>query len=543
LFMEPAGVPIVAVIPLVELLIPPAWVHERVLELIIGVVAEVTPLTDVVKRFPAEVTPFELMIGCVPVDTPFTSDSKVFPEEISELELIKDTVPRETPFTFPVRLLTEELNEPEFTIFTEFPTPLVVLVRVLPVEVVTFVLIIGTVEPVTPFTVVERVLPREVFDTVVPALKAPSRSCVLATPFTVEVRLVPESESTLLFTIGADVVVTPFTVLVRLLPVEERELELIMLAFWLIPFTVELRLLPVEVSTLVEPARIAGVRSRGVLLTPFTVLVRFVPEILEVLVLIIFTGVVATPFTVVTRLLPVEVLVAELIIGVVPRETPFTSPVRVFTDDEILPEFTIGELFETTPFTVVVSVLPLVAVALVFTVLAVLVIPFTDVVIRLPVVDTVFPLTALEVATIPFTVEVRVLPERERVLVVAPVRRGVRSRGDPVTPFTVVVRLDPVRAFDTVVDPPSTPAIDWYTGFPVESYPRMLFMEPAGVPIVAVIPLVELLIPPAWVHERVLELIIGWLPELTPLTVEVNPFAPSFTKIFVVPPARAEASV
>jgi hypothetical protein len=51
--------------------------------------------------------------------------------------------------------------------------------------------------------------------------------------------------------------------------------------------TVELRTLPEEVKTLVDPAKIAGVRSSGVVAIPLIVFTRLVPDKAEVLELII----------------------------------------------------------------------------------------------------------------------------------------------------------------------------------------------------------------------------------------------------------------
>jgi hypothetical protein len=71
--------------------------------------------------------------------------------------------------------------------------------------------------------------------------------------------------------------------------------------------------------------------------------------------------------------------------------------------------------------------------------------PFTVVVRFVPVKELETPLTALLVATTPFTVDVRVFVARLRVLVVAPVSRGSKFSDVLGTPFTVLVKLVPVR--------------------------------------------------------------------------------------------------
>ena len=61
----------------------------------------------------------------------------------------------------------------------------------------------------------------------------------------------------------------------------------------------------------------------------------------------------------------------------------------------------------------------------------------------LPVEVRVLEPTALDIATTPLTVDVKVLPDRPKVLVVAPVKSAVRSKGADTIPLTLEVKLEP----------------------------------------------------------------------------------------------------
>jgi hypothetical protein len=174
--------------------------------------------------------------------TPFTVVTKFDPDKDVELVLIIGLVLETTPLTVVVRL---------------FPVVVVVLV-VKPVKSGNK----SKADPVTPLTVVVRLEPVRVLDTVVPAFIADCKSWVDTTPFTVEVRLVPDN--------------------VRALVVD-----------------------PVN----------NGKRFKGAEATPFTVVTRFDPDKDVELVFIKLTVPSDTPLTLPDKVLPVEVKAPELIIG------------------------------------------------------------------------------------------------------------------------------------------------------------------------------------------------------------------------------------
>jgi predicted lipid carrier protein YhbT len=245
-------------------------------------------------------------------------------------------------------------------------TPFIVAVKALPDVPKTLVLIIGAPILVTPFTVTVEVLAVEAFETsltasdvedmpftfevkvlpnklkllVVPAASAGVRSnAVLATPFTVVVKLVPVSEVSLVLTIGAPVLVTPFTVTVEVLTEEAFETSLTASDVEDIPFTFEVKVLPNKLKLLVVPAASAGVRSKAVLATPFTVVVKLVPVSEVSLVLIIGTAVPGTPFTVVLKLFPVDVfdtVVAAVIPDGVNKAPPSVPIARILSASTLL---------------------------------------------------------------------------------------------------------------------------------------------------------------------------------------------------------------
>ena len=96
--------------------------------------------------------------------------------------------------------------------------PFTVEVRELTSEVRTFE-VTDEVVAATPLTVVVMTLPVVVAEFVVDEATIPERSVVVAIPFTIEVRMVPEAESAFEFT-AVVVDVTPFTSEVMTFPAE-----------------------------------------------------------------------------------------------------------------------------------------------------------------------------------------------------------------------------------------------------------------------------------------------------------------------------------
>jgi len=170
--------------------------------------------------------------------------------------------------------------------------PFTVLVKLLPDNVNTLLLIMGTVVPDTPFTVVDKVFPEEVLLTVFTAV------VLEATPFTVEV-----------------MVLLPVPPLTKVLVVADA-IRGVRFAVEATPFTVLVKLLPDKVNTLVVAAAMAGARFKELLITPFTVLLRLLPDN-ESPLLLTAGAEELTPFTVEVTVLPVElntlVVIPELL--------------------------------------------------------------------------------------------------------------------------------------------------------------------------------------------------------------------------------------
>ena len=99
----------------------------------------------------------------------------------------------------------------------------------------------------------------------------------------------------------------------------------------------------------------AGVKSKAVDATPFTVVVKLVPLNEVALVLIMFAPDDATPFTVDVKVLADDDKALVLIILTPVPATPFTVVVKVLVEEEFETLFTAGALAET-PFTVDVMV-------------------------------------------------------------------------------------------------------------------------------------------------------------------------------------------
>ena len=168
---------------------------------------------------------------------------------------------------------------------------------------------------------------------VVPAEIAGAKSkAVLVTPFTVVVKLVPVKDVSLLLIIGAPELVIPFTVTVDVFTFDAFETPLTASEVEEIPFTFEVKVLPNKLKVLVVPAEIAGAKSKGVLATPFTVVIKVVPANDVSLLFIILTPVPVFPFTVVLKLFPADVfetVVAAVIVVGVNKVPPSVPTVKI----------------------------------------------------------------------------------------------------------------------------------------------------------------------------------------------------------------------
>ena len=176
-----------------------------------------TPLTVVVKLFPAKLLEMEFTIGTdVPV-TPFTVVVRLLADDVLEIEFIMGTVVALTPFTVVVKLLTDE-------VLTTALTALLVAA--------------------TPFTVLVSVLPDKAKVLVVAGKRLVRFKGALVIPFTVVVKLPPDILLDIVLMIGTDAPVMPFTVVVKTLFDDTLETELTMgTAVPVIPLTVVVKLL------------------------------------------------------------------------------------------------------------------------------------------------------------------------------------------------------------------------------------------------------------------------------------------------------------
>ena len=137
-------------------------------------------------------------------------------------------------------------------------------------EVITLV-----VEVATPFTAVESVLPETT------AEFAPTTCAVEATPLTVVVKVLPVSVVAMELTRLANDELMPFTMTLKRLADEEATLVLITVVDAVTPLIVLVSTFEEEMSTLVVLDATMFARE-VVATTPFTVLVRVVPEVLIV---------------------------------------------------------------------------------------------------------------------------------------------------------------------------------------------------------------------------------------------------------------------
>jgi hypothetical protein len=420
---------------------------------------------------PVLVIPFTVIVDVLAVDaletpltaseveeTPFTFEVRVLPERLKSLVVPaeiagdKSKAVLETPFIVVVKLVP--VNEVVFELTIGAPVlviPFTVTVDVLAVDALETPLTASEVE-VTPFTFEVSVLPERLKSLVVPAEIAGDKSkAVLEIPFIVVVKLVPVNEVVFELTIGAPVLVIPFTVTVDVLAVDALETPLTASEVEETPFTFEVRVLPERLKSLVVPAEIAGDKSKSVLETPFTVVVKLVPVNEVVLELTIGAPVLVIPFTVIVDVLAVDAFETPLTASEV-EVTPFTFEVSVLPErlkSLVVPAEIAGDKSKAVleiPFIVVVRFVPVKEVVFELTIGApVLVIPFTVIVDVLAVDAFETPLTASEVEVTPFTFEVRVFPERLKSLVVPAEIAGDKSKAVLETPFIVVVKLVPVN--------------------------------------------------------------------------------------------------
>jgi uncharacterized membrane protein YiaA len=370
-----------------------------------------TPFIVVVKLVPVNEVVFELTIGAPVLVIPFTVTVDVLAVDAFETPLTASEV-EVTPFTFEVRIFPERLNslvvpaeiagdkskavlEIPFTVVVNeavfeltigapiLVIPFTVTVDVLAVDAFETPLTASEVE-VTPFTFEVNVFPERLNSLVVPAEIAGDKSkAVLETPFIVVVKLVPVNEVVFELTIGAPILVIPFTVTVDVLAVDALETPLTASEVEVTPFTFEVNVLPERLKSLVVPAEIAGDKSKAVLETPFTVVVRFVPVKEEALELMIDAPVLVIPFTVIVDVLAVDAFETPLTASEV-EVTPFTFEVNVLPErlkSLVVPAEIAGDKSKAvleTPFTVVVRFVPVKEVVFELTIGApVLVTPFT----------------------------------------------------------------------------------------------------------------------------------------------------------------------
>jgi hypothetical protein len=160
----------------------------------------------------------------------------------------------------------------------------------------------------------------------------------------------------------------------------------------------------------------------------------------------------ATPLTVEVRLVPESESRFESII-----ETELPTPLVRFVK-VLLPAPDVAKVFEL----IIVTPVPEIPLTAVVKVLA------------LELFATVLIIDCNPVLT-PLTVEVNPLvPLLTRVLVVEPVSRGNKFKGVPVTPFTVVVRLDPLKVLETVVPALIADCKSWVETIPLTVEERLV---------------------------------------------------------------------
>ena len=445
---------------------PPVAV--KLLLLMIGAAVDVTPLTATVILLADDVRLLLLMIDTAAAVTPFTEVVKLFALEVLDtVVLLFNNVPR----------LTDELTP--FTLDTKFPpvavklllliigtavdvTPLTFAVRLLADDVKLLLLMIDTAVAVTPLTEVVKLFALEVLDTVVLLFSKLDRLTDELTPFTVLTRLPPDVLSALLLMMLTPVPVTPLTVVVNVFVLEAFD------------------------TVVAEFSTVPKLKDED---TPFTVLTRFPPDVLSALLLMMFTALPVTPLTVVVNVFVLEALLTVvLLFNNVPKltveDTPFTLDTKFPPVAVKLLLLIIGTAVDVTPLTFAVRLLADdVKLLLLIIGTAAAVTPLTEVVklFALEVLDTVVllfnKLGRLTDEVTPLTLEVSCPDATLNALVVLPLSRVGRLIDEdtpltvltrlppdvlsalllmmftpvPVTPFTVVVSVFVLEAFDTVV--------------------------------------------------------------------------------------------
>jgi hypothetical protein len=227
-------------------------------------------------------------------------------------------------------------------------------------EFIKFALVVEAFPFTVEVSVNEFVLVEIVSEFVVEEATRLVRSVLVDMPFSVEVRLVPLVERD--WVVSVVVATTPLTTLVSTLPVTLWVNEFMIFAKAdCIPFTIVEKVLVVVERVLVVVAGISEARL-VVDITPFTLDVMIDVEVandklFEPMTLLVAT----TPFTVVVRVLPERVVVSEFMMLVNSVETPFTIDWRVLV--VVAKVFIVGSFLSSTritsPFAFTLSTFPL----------------------------------------------------------------------------------------------------------------------------------------------------------------------------------------
>ena len=150
------------------------------------------------------------------------------------------------------------------------------------------------------------------------------------------VKLAPDNEVSFALIIGAPELVIPFTVTVEVFTLDALETPLTASDDEVMPFTLDVNVFPDKLKALVVPAVIAGVKSRAVLATPFTVVVKLVPDNDVSFVLIIGAPELVIPSTVIVEVFPLEAFETVIVFviaegsNIAPPSVPTTNKLFVF---------------------------------------------------------------------------------------------------------------------------------------------------------------------------------------------------------------------
>ena len=314
----------------------------------------------------------------------------------------------------------------------------------------------------TPFTVDTKLPLVAVRVLVVFPLSRVGRLIDEDTPFTVLTRLPPDVLSALLLMMFTELPVTPLTVVVNVFVLEALLTVVLLvnnvpkLTDELTPFTFDTRFPPVAVKLLLLMI------GAEVDVTPLTATVILLADDVRLLLLMIDTAAAVTPLTEVVKLFALEVLLTVVLLfskldRLTDELTPLTlevsCPEATLNVLVVLPLSRVGRLIdEDTPFTVLTKLPPDVLSALLLMMFTpVPVTPFT-------VVVNVFVLEAFDTVVAEFSIVPRLKDEDTPFTVLTRLPPDVLSAlllmmftPVPVTPFTVVVSVFVLEAFDTVV--------------------------------------------------------------------------------------------